>query len=360
MRPQLFHIPTQWIVANILPLTLVISLLLLIYIVWVWIIKKKDFPTDSAFFFGMVFVGGILVFALKEKYQIPTSLPIYSYGFMLMIGFACAIPLAVYRAKKAGMDPDIIFDISMYIILAGVLGARVFYVFFETPEEFKGQSWTVVFEIWKGGLTFYGGLIGATAVVFLYIWIKKLDTLKLVDILSPPTMLGLGFGRIGCFLNGCCWGKLFSADSWGISWTWKAHTYCWQDQLHHGHIVKGATLTLPVHFTQLYSLTLAWLVAFFLLAFSRYWQKRQGSVFGLMLILYGISRFIVEFFRADNAIAYLGGRFTISQMVSLSGIFLGVAVMVLVMKINKPATWAEENKEEKDQKKNDKGKSKEK
>ncbi|RME81795.1 MAG: prolipoprotein diacylglyceryl transferase, partial [Planctomycetota bacterium] len=293
MRPILIHIPIQWLVRNILVITLLLTALLIAYIVWSWIIKKKDFPVDAAFFLGIIFFGGLGLYFKKDTMNIPSSIPIYSYGFMMMIGFAGGIFLAVYRAPKYNIHPDIIYDLSMYVILAGVFGARFFYFFIESPGEFKGQPWWNVFKIWQGGLTFYGGFIGASIAVITYIYIKKIDALKLIDLLSPSTMVGLGFGRIGCFLNGCCWGKPATADTWLPTWTWPKGTYCYLQQLGKGLITKDAAHSLPVYLTQLSSSFLAFALAGFLLLFAKYFQKRKGTVFGLLLILYSIERYMV-------------------------------------------------------------------
>jgi phosphatidylglycerol---prolipoprotein diacylglyceryl transferase len=127
-----------------------------------------------------------------------------SYGLMMVLGFMSAILLARYNARKLGQDPEHITNFAVYAMVAGVLGARVFHVihywdnYRDNPSE--------VFAIWNGGLEFLGGFIGALAIMIIYFRRKKLPVLKFLDALAPALMLGLAFGRVGCFMNGCCFG----------------------------------------------------------------------------------------------------------------------------------------------------------
>lgn len=142
-----------------------------------------------------------------ELFSLPfLNIAIPSYGAMLGLGFLTALWVARRRSRQAGENPDHITNFATVALVAGIIGARLMYVlhdwsyFLENPKE--------VFAVWSGGLEFLGGVIGALLVMILYWRAKKLNVLKFLDILAPALMLGLAFGRMGCFLNGCCFGGL--------------------------------------------------------------------------------------------------------------------------------------------------------
>ena len=123
---------------------------------------------------------------------------------MLGLGFICALYLARWRSRRAGENPDNVTNVCIYCLLAGIVGARIFYVFHHWSE-FSGHPGDI-FATWSGGLEFLGGVILAIVVAAIYFYKTKLPARKFVDILAPSLMLGLAFGRMGCLLNGCCFG----------------------------------------------------------------------------------------------------------------------------------------------------------
>lgn len=140
------------------------------------------------------------------------TLPVFGFGLMLATGFVMAVWIAVHRARKEGIHPDAIWDIAMYCLIGGIVGARLFFFIFEEPPQ--GNLWEKFlsfFEIWKGGLVFYGSIVGGFIAycIAYFRFLKKagISTLRMADIAAPPIALGIFFGRIGCFLNGCCWGQ---------------------------------------------------------------------------------------------------------------------------------------------------------
>jgi phosphatidylglycerol:prolipoprotein diacylglycerol transferase len=148
------------------------------------------------------------------------GLPIYGYGFMLMIGFLAGIWLADRRAKQEGVHPDHLWGIAFRVFLGGIIGARLLSRIME-PE--PGDLWyqiTSFFQIWNGGLILYGGVPGGILGYLLayrsIVKPNKLSTLRIADIIAPSLAIGLFFGRIGCFLNGCCWGDV--ADPIAVPW----------------------------------------------------------------------------------------------------------------------------------------------
>ena len=136
------------------------------------------------------------------------ALTIYGYGAMLCIGFLLAILLAARRAKRLGQSPDVIYNVALFCFFGGLIGARLFYVIqygehFRSPLDFL--------KIWEGGLTFCGGFLLAIVAAIGYLRFAKQPILYWLDIIAPSVALGEAFGRLGCFLNGCCYGDVCPA-----------------------------------------------------------------------------------------------------------------------------------------------------
>lgn len=212
---------------------------------------------------------------------------IYSYGLMLAFAFLLATFLARRRAFSIGMDGGAILDLGIYLVIAGILGARLLYVFLNL-EYYKDNPLESIM-IWRGGLVWYGGLILAILVAIWFLRAKKLPPLKTGDLIIPYVALGQAIGRIGCFLNGCCYGK--------------------PTMLAIG--VRFGPAQVPVHPTQLYESVAMFLVYLILRGRSPY----DGKTFFLYLIFYSTFRFFNEFLRGDNPIALMG--LTVSQIISV-------------------------------------------
>lgn len=214
-------------------------------------------------------------------------LPIYSYGVMLALGFLVAIFLARRRANSTGMDGDTIIDLGVWLIISGVLGARLLYVLFNL-DYYKDAPLEAVM-IWRGGLVWYGGFILAILVALWFLLRRRMPILKTGDLMMPYVALGQAIGRIGCFLNGCCYGRPTSLP-FGVSFN---------------------TTQVPVHPTQLYESVAAFLIYLIL----RRRKPGNGKTIFLYLVLYSTFRFFNEFFRGDDPIALMG--LTISQIISI-------------------------------------------
>ncbi|MEW6619276.1 MAG: prolipoprotein diacylglyceryl transferase [bacterium] len=227
---------------------------------------------------------------------------IYSYGVMLAMAFATGIYLAQKRAKNIGLNSKIIIDLGIYILIGSIIGARLLYVL-TNLDEYKSQPLQIIFS--RYGFIFYGGLIGATIVSIWYLKKQKLPVWEIADVVAPSIAIGQAIGRIGCFLNGCCYGKPTTLP-WGV-------------------MMPGSNpldLT-PLHPTQLYS-SLANLLTFLILSYL--WQKRKftGQIFLSYLILYSIARFMIEIYRGDNPEMLF--HLTLSQIIS---IFIGLVAMTI-------------------------------
>ena len=141
----------------------------------------------------------------------PDGIPIYGYGMMLFLAFIACTWLAGRLARREGIAVEHVQDLAIYLFIGGIVGSRVWF-FVEEAASGRSADWHQFFKIWEGGLVFYGGMIGGAVafVIAYYTIIKKhhLSTLKLADVIAPCAALGLCLGRIGCLLNGCCYGEV--------------------------------------------------------------------------------------------------------------------------------------------------------
>jgi phosphatidylglycerol---prolipoprotein diacylglyceryl transferase len=269
----------------------------------------------------------------KILFEIPIPflqkiIPVYSYGLMLMIAFMVAIFIARWRARKENIDPNKITDLGIYMLCAGIFGARLFFViqFFDSYKD----DLLSIFKVYEGGLVYYGGLFAAVVVGFIFVKKHQLSFLKVLDIVIPSGALGLAFGRIGCFLNGCCFGKVAPHIPWAVQFPRTTDKMGMVDGspvfLHHyelGLVQLSDTHSLSIHPTQLYSFLLNIALFFVLSMFFKY-RKREGEVLLLFGILYPIIRFSMEALRGDNPL--LLNYFTIAQIIS---IFVFIASLIL-------------------------------
>jgi phosphatidylglycerol:prolipoprotein diacylglycerol transferase len=214
----------------------------------------------------------------------------------------------------SGIPAEKILDLGPWLIVGTVIGARALYVFSYWREEFAGHPISEIFMVWRGGLVYYGGLIGASLAAILYARTKALPLWKLADVLAPSIALGCVFGRIGCLMNGCCYGRECDLQ-WAIHFPAGHRTYP------HG-----------VHPTQIYD-SLLNLGLYLGLAWLNRRKKFDGEVFAAYLIGYALLRSFVEVFRGDYPQHYLGGWATPAQLVSMGILVVGVVLWCLLPKI---------------------------
>jgi phosphatidylglycerol:prolipoprotein diacylglycerol transferase len=281
-----------------------------------------------------------------------------SYSVFLLLAFLTGYLVARSQSGKAGIEGRHIDNQALLIAAISLLGARLFSWLFYFP---PGVG------LWKallmpgGGLVFYGGMVFAIASVVIYSWITRLPLKNLFDLWAAPVALGLAIGRVGCFMAGCCWGDVCidsgqtsaltdSVTRWqiytvpwlsGPNLPWAVHfpmgTGAHEQQQQLGLIDATAESSLPVHPAQLYEAlsVLALSVALYLRFLRR---PPAGTVAGALGVGYGLIRFGVEFFRADNPPIYVG--LTLSQVISLSLIAGGFWLLHLV-KEREPRTQME-------------------
>ena len=231
------------------------------------------------------------------------------YGVMAAAGFIAGVLIALKNRKFAGMSADQIYNMMLVAMLAGVGGARLFYVV-QYWEEFQGRFWEI-FRVDHGGLVFYGGFICAMVALAIYCRRQKLDLLTVLSLLGPSLTLGHMFGRIGCFLNGCCFGHPTELP-WGFTYPAGSDP----DKCFHG---------MSLHPVQIYE-AVGNLILFFILQYLLP-KSRGGQIAGLYMVLYGLMRMIDEFFRGDYEQHYLG-LFTPAQLLCFLVIPLGIAVII--------------------------------
>ena len=239
---------------------------------------------------------------------------IRSYGFMLAVSFLLGIYLAGYRARRYGVKPQYILDLSVFIIIAAVVGSRLLYVIFHLGEY---DSPLEFFALWQGGATFYGGMILAIVVSYGYVKRKGLSFLQVADIMAPSVALGLIFTRVGCFLSGCCYGKPTTLP-WGVEFPLGSTAATSAARA----AAELGLDSVALHPAQLYSSLNGLIIVVLLLVFERRLLKR-GAMFGALLVLYGMARFGVDFFRFYEANAVLLGL-TFNQIISVVLFILGI------------------------------------
>lgn len=242
---------------------------------------------------------------------------LHMYGLMIAVGFIVALLLSISRGKKKGLKEDIFYGIFFCAIIGGFAGSKILYWIVSIPQIIQDPS---IFWDFRNGFVVYGGIIGGILASYLYIRIKKQDFFSYFDAVMPGVAAAQGFGRLGCFFAGCCYGK--ETDSaFHIVFT-------------HSDFAPNGVPLIP---TQLLSSAGDFLIMAALLLISRK-NPSKGRVGALYLIFYGIGRFVIEFFRGDLRGSV--GSLSTSQFISLGIVAIGVIMFVLLPRITKKSTAA--------------------
>jgi phosphatidylglycerol:prolipoprotein diacylglycerol transferase len=212
--------------------------------------------------------------------------PVYSYGVLLALAYLAGMQLAVMRGRRHGLDGAKLMDFGIYIIISALLGAKLMLIAVEF-DYFKSQP-RELFSLVRAGGVFYGGLIAALAVGLWLVGRYKLPAWKTADMIAPGIALGHVIGRMGCFLAGCCYGRPANLP-WAVTFT---------DPIASANV--GTPLNVPLHPTQLYDAGAELLILVFLLVTERRGRPFAGRTFWLYMLLYAISRYIVEIYRDDE------------------------------------------------------------
>jgi phosphatidylglycerol:prolipoprotein diacylglycerol transferase len=305
---------------------------------------------------------------LRELFRIPIlDLPVFGYGLMLVLGVWTAVELARYLANRFELKGDDFVTLGIIAMVSGVVGARISHVLenldvYTSDQRSAWDNFIAAINISSGGLTFYGGFIVATAFAIAFGKLKKIPIRRGMDIVAPCLMLGLAFGRVGCLLNGCCWGQTCEPQqvAWSITFPYDSPPYDYHvdeglvqvpDELvqlvpgqEPGELIRrpmstdtlreqpeaiqdlaAAQQSLPVHPTQLYSVLNALLIMGLCLAFLAM-LPAPGKVFALMLLCYGPGRFALEMLRVNTRLA---GDLTYSMWVSIGVTTCGLLLYIV-------------------------------
>lgn len=257
---------------------------------------------------------------------------VHWYGLMYLLGFAVALWLGTRRVRQGrlpGVSTEAFGDLLFYGMLGVILGGRIGYILFYVFGDFL-QDPLMLFRIKEGGMSFHGGLLGV--LLAIWIWSRKhrthfMDTVDFVAPLVPP---GLGFGRIGNYINGELWGKLTRAD-WGVIFPTAPELAGKPLPLIRQEYAQGALNAFARHPSQLYQALLEGLAMFAVLWFYSRKPRPRYAVAGLFALLYGVFRFAVEFVRLpDSQLGYLAfGWLTMGQLLSVPLILFGIALLWL-------------------------------
>ncbi len=236
---------------------------------------------------------------------------LHTYGLFVALGFLLGLWVATKLGRQQGISPQQVLDMGFIILFSAVLGSRLLYVLMNLSH-YSRHPWGI-FEIWNGGLVFSGGAICAVAAIVWYARRHNLALLRLADIWAPAAALGQGFGRIGCFMAGCCYGKPTHVP-WAVIFTDPRAL---------------APLHQPLHPTEIYHAVSGFAI-FGILLFLHRKRSYTGRVFIWYLLLHSFSRLLIERFRGDDRGMFFHTGMTVTQFVStliLAGAF--IALMIL-------------------------------
>lgn len=231
------------------------------------------------------------------------GIQIKSYGLMIAIGIIIAATLLIKEGKKRNIDEDSLLNLIIFTVIGGVLGGKLLFIITEIKEIIKDPSVLLNFGY---GFVVYGAIIGGALTTYTYCKIHKWNPLELMDMVVPGLAIAQGFGRIGCFLAGCCYGAETNLKI-GVEFP------------------KGSLAPSGVHLhpTQIYSSIFDFILGFFLLYYAKK-KRADGKVMGMYLMIYSVGRFFVEFVRNDPRGNV--GILSTSQFIAMFTLLIGIIV----------------------------------
>ena len=241
---------------------------------------------------------------------------IRGYGVMIALAFLAGTFLGVREARRRGYDPELIYDLLFYVMIAGIAGARIYYVLVSNPAYFFTHPLDI-FAIWRGGMSLHGGLIGGLLAGIGFCKRRRLAFWSFADLLTPSIMLGQAVGRGACTLNGCSYGKPTGLP-WAVTFTDPA---------------SQAPHNVPLHPTQFYEMGTDFLI------FLALWNLRKrtrfdGELFLLYAMIYALARFGLEFFRGDSLM--VAGLFPVPQVFSVLLFMAALSIYVRRHALSRP------------------------
>ncbi|HUF24801.1 MAG TPA: prolipoprotein diacylglyceryl transferase [Vicinamibacterales bacterium] len=247
--------------------------------------------------------------------------PVYTYGILLAAAYLLGLQLAVWRAKRHGVDPNRVMDLGIWIIIAALVGAKLLLVVVDWS--YYRANPREIFSLVRSAGVFYGGLVVATITGFALIRRYRLPVWTTADLYAPGIALGHVIGRMGCFFAGCCWGKPTDVP-WAITFTNPAAA-----------VNVGTPLNVALHPTQLYEAGAELLILALLLATERRGRPFAGRTFWLYMLLYAVTRFVIEIYRGDPRGELLG--MSTSQFFSVLLLPISIAMLYWLSRRSRPS-----------------------
>jgi len=250
------------------------------------------------------------------------GLPIHWYGVFAALGFLSALATWTWLGRRDRRSMDFASDLVVWVMVGGILGARLAYVCSESA--YFLQNPLKIIRIDEGGLIYYGGFLGALAALWIFARRRREPFVGVLDFVAVALPLGHAFGRIGCFLNGCCYGR--PTDS-VLGFVYPVGSAPWKDQAAQGLIVTPDLHALPVEPVQLYETVVNLLI--YALLVVVYWRRpRAGLCAALYLVFYPLTRFTLEFLRGDPRMRQWG--LSVAQWVSIGLFAVGVISLAVL------------------------------
>jgi phosphatidylglycerol:prolipoprotein diacylglycerol transferase len=289
----------------------ILALEAVLVILWLGWLRRRDAYTQDHLYTGIALVGmTAVVLAILLKIG---HVEIKAYGAMLMLGFLAGTYTAVRLGRRRGVPGERMVDLGLVILVGAILGARLAFVLMNPGVQFFDLKDVLYSGL--GGLSFHGGLIGGFTAGSIYLLVMRLDFWRVADCVAPAIAIGYAITRIGCFLNGCCFGKE-TILSWGMSFPYSPDIFARE------HLV---------HPTQLYAAGMGLLMFIILLLLARGKSLgRAGRLFMVLLVLEGVERFVMEIFREPDPT--FTGFLTPAQWVSIVIFIIGIAGFNLLPK----------------------------
>ena len=239
---------------------------------------------------------------------------IYAYGVLLAAAYLLGLQFALMRARARGLDSNRVMDLGIWIIISALVGAKLLLLIVDFRQ--FTESPRALLDLARSGGVFYGGLIAAVTVALIYLRRHRLPLWTTTDVFAPGIALGHVVGRLGCLFAGCCFGRRTDVP-WAITFH---NEFAAQN--------VGTPLNIPLHPTQLYEAGAELLILILLLATERRGRPFPGRTFWGYMFLYGVSRFVIEFYRGDPR--GMVGAFSTSQFVSMLIVPLSIIMLVLL------------------------------
>ena len=244
---------------------------------------------------------------------------VYSYGVLLAVSYVAALLIAVARARRVGLDASRVMDLGVYLIIAALVGAKLMLVLLDFRSFASDPNALLAGAMFRAAGVFYGGLLAAFGAA---LWLVRRYSLPLwttADLFAPGIALGHVVGRLGCLLAGCCFGRRTTVP-WAITFTDPAAAAS-----------AGTPLNMPLHPTQLYEAGAELVILVTLLVGERRGRPFPGRTFWTYLLLYALSRFVIEIYRGDFRGSLLG--LSTSQVLSLAAVTAAVIMLTRLRRL---------------------------